>query len=37
MLTCDCGANQDDPTDAHAPDCIHHQLPTDDPSDHHDL
>ena len=36
MLTCDCGANPDDPTDTHTPDCIHHHLPDDDPSDHHD-
>jgi hypothetical protein len=33
MLTCDCGAEPDEP---HAANCIHHQLPTDNPSDHYD-
>ena len=32
MLTCDCGAEQGE---GHGPDCIHWDLPADDPSEHY--
>lgn len=33
-LTCDCGADRDEP---HGTDCIHWDLPADDPSDDYRL
>lgn len=36
MPTCDCNPTPEDQTAGiHAPDCITHTLPTDDPSDHY--
>ena len=35
MPTCDCTSHAD--TGTHGSDCIHWDLPTDDPSDHYGL
>ncbi|WP_158713902.1 hypothetical protein [Streptomyces seoulensis] len=36
MLTCDCDATPEErAAGIHGPDCIHHTLPADDPSDHY--